>query len=119
MLFEPDGLVISVRSGESILMALQREGYTHAVGCRRGGCGRCKVLVESGRVDYSTVIAHAVLTSSERAGGWCLTCRAEPASDVVVRLKPQDRLVCLIPWLKTAVKSSWAKPTVANKEPPK
>lgn len=117
MLFEPDGLVISVRAGESILTALQREGYTHAVGCRRGGCGRCKVLVESGRVAHSTVVAQEVLTPSERADGWCLTCRAEPASDVVVRLKPQDHLVCLIPWLKSAFKSSWAKPTVASKEP--
>lgn len=108
VLFEPDGLSIAVRAGESILAALQRQGYTHAVGCRRGGCGRCKVSLVSGQVGYSATVAPEVLPPAER-DEWCLSCRAEPATDVVVRLRPQDRLTCLIPW---------AKPTLASKEPP-
>lgn len=108
VLFEPDGLSIAVRAGESILAALQRQGYTHAVGCRRGGCGRCKVGLVSGEVTYSATVAPQVLPPAERHQ-WCLSCRAEPTSDLVVRLRPQDRLTCLIPW---------AKPTPASKELP-
>ncbi len=119
MVFEPDGVTITVRAGETILAALQRQGYTHAVGCRRGGCGRCKVVVLSGRVGYRVTIAPEVLSPSERVGGWCLSCRAEPATDVVVHLEAEDHLTCLIPWVRPTIRPSWAKPTLPGEEPPR
>lgn len=93
------GVVVSARPGEPVLTALVRCGYGHRVGCRRGGCGVCKVEVLSGRVEYPTVVADTVLTPDERRDGICLTCRAVPASDITIRTLDDDKIKCVAPLL--------------------
>lgn len=78
--------------GEAILSALGRRGYSYKFGCRRGGCGVCKVHLVSGQVAYPKVVAESVLPESDRADGVCLTCRAVPVTDVVIRLGDDDQL---------------------------
>jgi ferredoxin len=70
----PDDEVIHVADAETILGGLAKAGFTYRVGCRRGGCGICKVTLVEGRVTYERPIASAVLTDEERADGTC--CRA-------------------------------------------
>ncbi|MER7334116.1 MULTISPECIES: 2Fe-2S iron-sulfur cluster-binding protein [unclassified Micromonospora] len=94
----PTGLTVPVANGETILAAFSRAGYTHTVGCRRGGCGMCKVDLRAGSVRYDDVVAESVLAAEERAAGTCLTCRAVPCGDVVVELR-QDRLRRTNPFL--------------------
>ena len=53
--------------GEAILAALYRNGYAYKVGCRRGGCGVCKVDLVEGEVSYPITVADTVL-SDGRAG---------------------------------------------------
>lgn len=96
---EPDGVVVALLSGEPILTALRRSGYTHRFGCRRGGCGTCKMELVSGVVRYPVRVAEQVLTPAERAAGVCLSCRAVPAGDVVTQLREGDRLRCVVPVL--------------------
>lgn len=96
---EPDGVVVRLLSGESMLAALRRCGYTHRFGCRRGGCGICRVELVSGVVRYPVAVAEQVLNVVERAGGVCLSCRAVADSDVVIRLVAGDRLRCVAPVL--------------------
>lgn len=78
--------------GEAILSALCRRGYSYKFGCRRGGCGVCKVQLISGEVTYPKVVAESVLPQHDRAQGVCLTCRAVPVTDVVIRLGDDDQL---------------------------
>lgn len=89
-----DGYEIAVetRSGEAILGALCRSGYSYRFGCRRGGCGVCRVQLISGEVEYPKIVADTVLSAADRNTGACLSCRAVPVTDVVIRLSSDDRL---------------------------
>jgi ferredoxin len=48
---DPDGVEVALLDGETILAGLYRSGYAYRTGCRRGGCGICKVDLVSGDVD--------------------------------------------------------------------
>jgi CDP-4-dehydro-6-deoxyglucose reductase len=80
-----------------VLAALARSGYAHRTGCRRGGCGVCKVDLVDGEVRYARPVAETVLPADERVAGVCLSCRAIPVADVVVRLRDGDRLRSMWP----------------------
>lgn len=99
MRIEPAGIMAQSLNGEPILAALRRGGYTHNFGCRRGGCGTCKVELVSGVVRYPVRVADQALTPAERAAGVCLSCRAVPDGDVVIQLRAGDRLRCVAPML--------------------
>jgi ferredoxin len=86
---QPD-VVVELRADETVLEGLYRHGYAYRTGCRRGGCGVCKVDLVSGTVRYTRVISQAVLTDEERASGTCLTCRAVPLDDVTIALREEE-----------------------------
>jgi ferredoxin len=88
----PDGAVVRAAPGETVLAALARSGYAHRTGCRRGGCGICKMDFLDGEMRYALPVAETVLSSKERAARVCLSCRAIPLTDVVVHLRDGDRL---------------------------
>jgi ferredoxin len=94
----PDDVTVELRDGECILAGLYRSGFGYRTGCRRGGCGVCKVDLVSGSVTYPVTIAATVLPPEEQSGGTCLTCRAIPTGDIVVRLR-NERLRRLNPFL--------------------
>lgn len=88
---EPSGFAAHLDPGEPILPGLFRCGYAvRKVGCRRGGCGICKLTVTHGSVTYAKVVADSVLTEEERAAGTCLTCRAIPEGDVTLHIDEVD-----------------------------
>lgn len=62
--------------------ALGRHGIP--VGCRGGGCGVCKVYIESGEI-RSEKMSRACLTAEEQQQGFVLACRSYPISNVQVR----------------------------------
>lgn len=86
---EPD-VVVELRDGETVLEALYRAGYTYRTGCRRGGCGVCKVDLRRGAVHYPKTVADDVLTAQERTTGTCLSCRAVPETDVTIALREEE-----------------------------
>ena len=87
---DPEGVVVALRPGETVLEGLYRHGYAYRIGCRRGGCAVCKVDIVSGEVDYSRTIAATVLSAEERDAGVCLTCRAVPRTDLVITLRDEE-----------------------------
>lgn len=89
---EGHDIEVESRPNEPILGALCRRGYSYKFGCRRGGCGVCKVHLVSGQVDYPKAVAETVLSVADRRDGVCLSCRAVPVTDVVIRLSAGDRL---------------------------
>jgi len=88
----PYDVRVPVRDGETLLRAIVREGYKYRYGCRRGGCGFCKVHLLLGEVTYERRIDSRVLTDDERVSGICLSCRAVPLTNVVIELQEGDRL---------------------------
>ena len=93
----PDGVCLPGRPGETILDTIARGGFRYPYACRRGGCATCKVQLTAGRVVYPRRVAATVLCDEERAAGVCLTCRAVPEGDVVIRLQRGDRLRSVSP----------------------
>jgi len=89
---EPDGITAKAAADETVLAALGRAGLRYRVGCRRGGCGICKVQLIIGEVRYERPIATSVLTNDERVAGICLSCRAVPITNIVIELQEGDRL---------------------------
>ena len=88
----PGAVRIQARDGETVLGAAMRSGFHYRFGCRRGGCGVCKVHLILGEVRYERPIASSVLPDSEQTAGICLSCRAVPITDIIIELQEGDRL---------------------------
>jgi CDP-4-dehydro-6-deoxyglucose reductase len=88
----PDGIQVVAEPEETLLRALGRAGLRYRVGCKRGGCGICKVQLLGGEVRYERPIAVSVLSDDERVEGVSLSCRAVPLTNVVIELQEGDRL---------------------------
>ena len=78
--------VIYLGPDETLLSGLYKAGYSYTVGCKRGGCGICKVDVLDGDFSYNRPIAETVISAEERTDGTCLSCRAVPDSDVTIQM---------------------------------
>ena len=88
----PDGVRVTAYRDETVLGALARAGLRYRVGCKRGGCGVCKLRLLLGEVRYERPVAESVLSDDERVEGMCLSCRAVPLTNVVIELQESDRL---------------------------
>jgi ferredoxin len=99
--FHPPGTTVHLRPGEILLDGLRRHGYSHRHGCRRGGCGQCKVDVVSGEVGYDATVAESVLSAGERAARTALSCRAVVQAGPIVIALRDETLRCFFPWHTT------------------
>lgn len=77
------GAVLDVRAGETLLAALERQGYHPDASCRAGSCGTCRIRLLAGRVATDAAEADG-LTAEERAAGYVLTCVARPLGNVTL-----------------------------------
>lgn len=74
---------VDYRSVLEGMEALGKKGIP--VGCRNGGCGVCKVQVQSG--SYSKrVMSREHISQAEEAAGCVLSCRIKPTSDLHLRV---------------------------------
>ena len=86
----PVGHVLACDRGETVLAAILRSGGRVMFGCKGGGCGTCKMRLVSGRVDHGRCSA-AVLSETEQACGWFLSCQARALADLTVELTPANK----------------------------
>jgi ferredoxin len=93
----PDDIRIPARDGETVLAALGRAGLRYRIGCKRGGCGICKLQLVLGEVRYEKTVAETVLSDDEKVEGICLSCRAVPITNVIVELQEGDKLRRVFP----------------------
>jgi ferredoxin len=93
----PDDVRVSARDGETVLAALGRAGMRYRIGCKRGGCGICKLQLVLGEVRYEKTVAETVLSDDEKVEGICLSCRAVPITNVIVELQEGDKLRRVFP----------------------
>ena len=94
----PDGDRIPATDGETVLAALGRAGLRYRIGCRRGGCGICKLQLVAGEVRYEKPVAESVLSDDEKVAGICLSCRAVPITNVLIELQEGDKLRRVLPY---------------------
>jgi len=84
------GELVACREGESVLLALVRNGCrTLPVGCRGGGCGVCKVAIIDGEFQAGKMSREHV-SIEDQARGVVLACRTYARSDI--RLKVLNRV---------------------------
>ena len=93
----PDREQVVARPEETLLAALSRAGLGYRIGCRRGGCGVCKLHLLLGEVRYERTVAESGLTDEERVEGICLSCRAVPITNIVIELQEGDKLRRVLP----------------------
>lgn len=75
------------RNDLNLLVSMEKaraEGI--GVGCRGGGCGKCRIRVLEGTYD-SKRMSRAWVSESDEAEGVVLACRIFPRSDLVVESK--------------------------------
>ncbi|WMD18893.1 2Fe-2S iron-sulfur cluster-binding protein [Achromobacter seleniivolatilans] len=72
----------SVETGESVLDAAERAAVKLPHECTFGGCGTCRIKLESGAVRYDEF--PMALTPEEAAEGYALACQAKPESDLCI-----------------------------------
>ena len=82
IVLSPSGKEIECESSETVLAALERNGYALPNNCRAGACGECKVKVNSGEYDQGFILDMA-LSADEKEQGFGLMCMAKPTSDVL------------------------------------
>ena len=83
---QPSGRQFAAESGETILDAALRQGFTMPYGCKDGACGSCKGKVLAGAVDHGKAQPHA-LKDDEKAAGMALFCCAKAQSDLTLECK--------------------------------
>ncbi len=73
----PSGKIVSCESGQTVLAALEKNGYMLPNNCRAGACGECKIKVLKGTFDQGFILDMA-LSAQDRAQGYGLMCMAKP-----------------------------------------
>jgi ferredoxin len=79
----PDERTFTGIENETILDTSIRTNGKIKVGCKRGGCGLCKIKVVDGEIENGSV-SRSVLPLNEEEEGYALACRAVPKSDVTI-----------------------------------
>lgn len=76
---------------ERLLVAMERSFHRPIpVGCRRGGCGVCRIRVIDGAYRADPMSAQHV-SADEKAQGFALSCCVYPESDLVVEPAPKPK----------------------------
>ncbi len=89
--FLPDGRETTIREGTTLLDAARAaDVYVGAICGGEGVCGKCRVIVREGEVRGNST---EFLTRDEIRLGYVLACQVTPASDLVVEVPPESRLV--------------------------
>ncbi|PHV05567.1 ferredoxin [Janthinobacterium sp. BJB412] len=81
---------------ESLLQGMARIGRACIpAGCLNGGCGVCKVAIETGEVRKTGAMSRAHVSEQEEAQGVVLACRVAPAGPVRLRVVGKMRKALL------------------------
>ena len=81
----PDGYIIYVEEGETILDAALKQAYDFPFNCQSGICSTCKGRVLSGDIDYLGIEPEG-LEPNEQELGYALFCSASPKSDLIIEV---------------------------------
>ncbi|MCD6287944.1 MAG: DUF4445 domain-containing protein [Candidatus Hydrogenedentes bacterium] len=87
--FLPDHVSIVADSSETLLDIARRSGINISSPCGgEGQCGKCKVIVREGEVDYTP---NRNFTDNEFRAGYVLACQTRILGNVTVEIPPESR----------------------------
>ena len=87
--FLPDNVTVEVEKGENLLRtAMQGEVHLSATCGGSGTCGKCRVVLEKGKLDS---LDTELLTDEEKKKGYYLACLCKVVEDVQVRVPIETR----------------------------
>ena len=88
--FLPHDRSITVRSGETVIRAALEAGVHINASCGgEGVCGKCRILIEAGRVDGGVT---EMLRPADRGQSYRLACKAVICEDVVIRIPVESEV---------------------------
>jgi CDP-4-dehydro-6-deoxyglucose reductase len=102
-------LALTTREGECLTETFRRAGLAMRDGCRRGGCGLCRVDLVAGEIRLERVVSEQALPAADRADGVTLACRAIPVGNVTIAVPEDGKFRCIAPML-TKLALAGAKP---------
>jgi ferredoxin len=74
---------IVCREQESLLDAVNRQGFKIPYACKGGGCGLCKIKVQDGQFDMLKC-SKVVLPDEERLMNYTLACKTYPKTHMEI-----------------------------------
>lgn len=77
-------------STEDVLTAARKQFIPFPTGCRRGGCGVCKVKVLSGSYSQDSLRSKEALTDDEMRKRYVLACKTLPESDLTLTIEEEQ-----------------------------
>ncbi len=87
--FEPEGKKISVTSGENLMEAAHKADIYINASCNgKGACGKCKLIVESGKVES---LPTSLLSENEKEKGYVLACQSTVTEDIIAKI-PEETI---------------------------
>ncbi len=93
VIFQPYGRRIEVQVGTNILEAARTAGINIRSICGgKGNCGKCKVVVRKGDVDFRYNPEELLLTKEELDEGYVLACQTRVLSDCEIFIPPETRI---------------------------
>jgi uncharacterized 2Fe-2S/4Fe-4S cluster protein (DUF4445 family) len=92
IVFQPYGKRISIEKNINLLEAARIAGIGIRSVCGgRGTCGKCKVIVKKGNVDFKS-IGEEFLTEDEALKGYVLACLSYPLEDCEIFVPVESRI---------------------------
>jgi uncharacterized 2Fe-2S/4Fe-4S cluster protein (DUF4445 family) len=90
VVFKPYDITVEVPEGENLLRAALQAGVHINASCGgEGVCGKCRILLESGKLD---VVRSGLISDDDWDLGYRQACQSRVLSDVVVRIPPESLL---------------------------
>lgn len=90
---QPYGKRIEVPKGTNLLEATRLAGVVIRSVCGGSGdCGKCKIIVRSGKVDFQYNPEEKLLTPEELSKGYVLACLTKCLSDCEIFIPPETRI---------------------------
>lgn len=87
--FEPGGKTVVVKAGTTLLDASKKADIYINASCNgKGSCGKCKLILQSGKVDARTT---PLLSDKEKQKGYLLACQSRILEDLVVKI-PEETI---------------------------
>ncbi|MCK5350057.1 MAG: 2Fe-2S iron-sulfur cluster binding domain-containing protein, partial [Desulfobacula sp.] len=87
--FEPGGKKVIVNTGTNLLDASQKADIYINASCNgKGSCGKCKLIIESGKVDSEKT---SLLSDKEKEKGYVLACQSKVFENIIIKI-PEETI---------------------------
>ncbi len=85
VLYLDENVTFGCKESEELIYTMHRAGVKpFPIGCRRGGCGICKIRIDEGEFDIIRPMSRSKLSLDEQNQDIVLACCIKPKSDLQI-----------------------------------